>query len=105
MTDKRKQEIWQQLTDRLKQLNQLKRQPNTQQVAALIQDSDLTQAQKDAYYAGKGLPKNFVKTYTPQQWNQTQVLGANDQRLFNQSQATQLGLSDMALTGLDKVNG
>ena len=65
--------------------------------------SSLTQAQKDAYYAGKGLPKNFVKSYTPQQWSQTQTLGANDQRLFNQSQATQLGLSDMALTGLDKV--
>jgi hypothetical protein len=65
--------------------------------------SSLTQAQKDAYYAGKGLPKNFVKTYDPQQWNQTQTLGANDQQLFNQSQATQLGLSGMALTGLDKV--
>jgi hypothetical protein len=65
--------------------------------------SSLTQAQKDAYYAGKGLPKNFVKTYDPQQWNQTQTLGANDQQLFNQSQATQLGLSNMALTGLDKV--
>jgi hypothetical protein len=65
--------------------------------------TSLTQAQKDAYYAGKGLPKNFVKTYDPQQWNQTQTLGANDQQLFNQSQATQLGLSGMALTGLDKV--
>lgn len=65
--------------------------------------TSLTQAQKDAYYAGKGLPKNFVKTYGPQQWNQTQTLGANDQQLFNQSQATQLGLSGMALTGLDKV--
>jgi len=65
--------------------------------------TSLTQAQKDAYYAGKGLPKNFVKTYDPQQWNQTQTLGANDQQLFNQSQATQLGLSNMALTGLDKV--
>jgi hypothetical protein len=65
--------------------------------------TSLTQAQKDAYNAGQGLPKNFVKTYTPQQWNQEQILGANDQRLFNQSQATQLGLSDMALTGLDKV--
>jgi hypothetical protein len=65
--------------------------------------TSLTQAQKDAYNAGQGLPKKFVKTYTPQQWNQEQILGANDQRLFNQSQATQLGLSDMALTGLDKV--
>lgn len=65
--------------------------------------SSLTQKQKDAYYAGQGLPKNFVKTYDPQQWNQTQTLGANDQQLFNQSQATQLGLSGMALTGLDKV--
>jgi hypothetical protein len=65
--------------------------------------TSLTQAQKDAYYAGKGLPKDFVKTYDPQQWNQTQTLGANDQQLFNQSQATQLGLSNMALTGLDKV--
>lgn len=65
--------------------------------------TSLTQAQKDAYYAGKGLPKNFVKTYDPQQWSQTQTLGANDQQLFNQSQATQLGLSGMALTGLDKV--
>ncbi len=65
--------------------------------------SSLTQKQKDAYYAGQGLPKNFVKTYDPQQWNETQTLGANDQQLFNQSQATQLGLSRMALTGLDKV--
>jgi hypothetical protein len=65
--------------------------------------SSLTQKQKDAYYAGQGLPKNFVKTYDPQQWNETQTLGANDQQLFNQSQATQLGLSNMALTGLDKV--
>lgn len=65
--------------------------------------SSLTQKQKDAYFAGQGLPKNFVKTYDPQQWNQTQTLGANDQQLFNQSQATQLGLSGMALTGLDKV--
>ena len=65
--------------------------------------SSLTQKQKDAYYAGQRLPKNFVKTYDPQQWNQTQTLGANDQQLFNQSQATQLGLSGMALTGLDKV--
>jgi hypothetical protein len=65
--------------------------------------TSLTQTQKDAYYAGKGLPKNFVKTYDPQQWSQTQTLGANDQQLFNQSQATQLGLSGMALTGLDKV--
>jgi hypothetical protein len=65
--------------------------------------SSLTQKQKDTYYAGKGLPKDFVKTYDPQQWSQTQTLGANDQQLFNQSQATQLGLSKMALTGLDKV--
>ena len=65
--------------------------------------STLTQKQKDAYYAGQGLPKDFVKTYDPQQWNQTQTLGANDQQLFNQSQATQLGLSGMALTGLDAV--
>lgn len=65
--------------------------------------TSLTQAQKDAYYAGKGLPKDFVKAYTPQQWTQQQTLGANDQQLFNQSQATQLGLSNMALTGLDKV--
>ena len=65
--------------------------------------TSLTQAQKDAYFAGKGLPKDFVKTYDPQQWSQTQTLGANDQQLFNQSQATQLGLSGMALTGLDKV--
>jgi hypothetical protein len=65
--------------------------------------SSLTQAQRDAYNAGKGLPKNFVKTYDPQQWSETQTLGANDQQLFNQSQATQLGLSKMALTGLDKV--
>jgi hypothetical protein len=65
--------------------------------------TSLTQTQKNAYYAGQGLPKNFVKTYDPQQWSQTQTLGANDQQLFNQSQATQLGLSGMALTGLDAV--
>ena len=65
--------------------------------------SSLTQKQKDAYYAGQGLPKDFVKTYTPQQWSQTQTLGANDQQLFNESQAAQLGLSGIALQGLDQV--
>lgn len=65
--------------------------------------STLTPAQKQTYAATGELPKGFNTTYLPQQWNQTQTLGANDQQLFNQSQATQLGLSDMALTGLDKV--
>jgi len=65
--------------------------------------STLTPAQKQTYAATGALPKGFNTTYLPQQWNQTQTLGANDQQLFNQSQATQLGLSGMALTGLDKV--
>ena len=37
MTDKRKEEIWQQLRERVKQLNQRKRQPHPQQVAAMKQ--------------------------------------------------------------------
>jgi len=65
--------------------------------------SSLTQAQRDAYNAGKGLPKNFVKTYTPQQWTQESVLGGNDRTLYDQSQAAQLGLSSIALQGLDAV--
>jgi len=65
--------------------------------------SSLTQAQRDAYNAGKGLPKNFVKAYTPQQWTQESVLGGNDRTLYDQSQAAQLGLSGIALQGLDAV--
>ena len=65
--------------------------------------STLTPAQKQTYAATGALPKGFNTTYLPQQWNQTQTLGANDQQLFNQSQATQLGLSGMALKGLDAV--
>lgn len=65
--------------------------------------STLTPEQKATYNATGKLPDKFNVTYLPQQWNQTQTLGANDQQLFNQSQATQLGLSNMALTGLDKV--
>lgn len=65
--------------------------------------STLTPEQKATYNATGKLPDKFNVTYLPQQWNQTQTLGANDQQLFNQSQATQLGLSNMALAGLDKV--
>jgi hypothetical protein len=42
-------------------------------------------------------------TTDPQQWTQRTVLGANDQQLFNQSQATQLELSKMGLSGLEAV--
>ena len=66
--------------------------------------STLTQMQKDAYNAGKGLPKGFNVTYLPQQWTQNQTLGGNDQTLYNQSQATQLGLSGMAVDALGRVN-
>jgi hypothetical protein len=65
--------------------------------------SSLTQKQRDAYNAGKGLPKDFVKTYDPQQWTQESVLGGNDRTLYDQSQAAQLGLSGIALKGLDAV--
>ena len=65
--------------------------------------SSLTQAQRDTYNAGGGLPKDFVKTYTPQQWTQQSTLGGNDRTLYDQSQAAQLGLSEIALKGLDAV--
>ena len=42
-------------------------------------------------------------TTDPQQWTQRTVLGANDQQLFNQSQATQMELSKMGLSGLEAV--
>ncbi len=63
----------------------------------------LTDKQKADYYAGKGLPKNFNMTYDPLAWSQAQKLGINDQRLFNESQAAQLQLSGLGLTGLDAV--
>ena len=65
--------------------------------------SSLTQKQRDTYNAGGGLPKDFVKTYTPQQWTQQSTLGGNDRTLYDQSQAAQLGLSEIALKGLDAV--
>jgi hypothetical protein len=65
--------------------------------------SSLTQKQRDAYNAGKGLPKDFVKAYTPQQWTQESVLGGNDRTLYDQSQAAQLGLSGISLKGLEAV--
>jgi hypothetical protein len=65
--------------------------------------TSLTQKQRDAYNAGKGLPKDFVKTYDPQQWTQQSTLGGNDRTLYDQSQAAQLGLSGIALKGLDAV--
>lgn len=65
--------------------------------------SSLTQKQRDAYFAGQGLPKDFVKAYTPQQWTQESVLGGNDRTLYDQSQAAQLGLSDISLKGLEAV--
>ena len=67
--------------------------------------STLTPAQKATYASTGVLPKSFNVTYLPQQWTQSQVLGGNDQALYNQSLAAQLGLSEMALTGLDKVRG
>lgn len=63
----------------------------------------LTDKQKADYYAGKGLPKNFNMTYDPLSWSQNQNLGVNDQQLFNESQAAQLQLSGLGLTGLDAV--
>ena len=63
----------------------------------------LTDQQKADYYAGKGLPKNFNMTYDPLAWSQSQKLGVNDQQLFNESQAAQLQLSGLGLTGLDAV--
>ena len=63
----------------------------------------LTDQQKADYYAGKGLPKNFNMTYDPLAWSQSQKLGINDQQLFNESQAAQLQLSGLGLTGLDAV--
>ena len=65
--------------------------------------SSLTQKQLDAYNAGLGLPKDFVKTYNPEQWTQQSVLGGNDRTLYDQSQAAQLGLSEISLKGLDAV--
>lgn len=65
--------------------------------------SSLTQKQRGTYNAGGGLPKNFVKTYIPQQWTQQSTLGGNDRTLYDQSQAAQLGLSEIALKGLDAV--
>ena len=65
--------------------------------------SSLTQKQRDTYKAGGGLPKDFVKTYDPQQWTQQSTLGGNDRTLYDQSQAAQLGLSGIALKGLDAV--
>jgi hypothetical protein len=65
--------------------------------------TSLTQKQRDAYNAGKGLPKDFVKTYDPQQWTQQSTLGGNDRTLYDQSQAAQLGLSGIALKGLEAV--
>lgn len=63
----------------------------------------LTDKQKADYYAGKGLPAKFNMTYDPLSWTQSQKLGVNDQQLFNESQAAQLQLSGLGLTGLDAV--
>ena len=65
--------------------------------------SKLTPKQKATYTTTGSLPSKFDVTYLPQQWTQQQTLGANDQQLFNQSQATQLGMSGLALKGLDAV--
>ena len=46
MTDKRKQEIWKQLIERLKKQNELKRTPNSLQVAEMKQQ--LAQADVEA---------------------------------------------------------
>jgi hypothetical protein len=65
--------------------------------------TSLTQAQRDAYNAGQGLPKDFVKSYDPKQWTQESTLGGNDRTLYDQSQAAQLGLSEISLKGLEAV--
>jgi len=66
--------------------------------------STLTPAQKATYAATGALPKGFNVTYLPQQWSQNQTLGGNDQTLYNQSQATQLGLSKMGVDALGRVD-
>ncbi len=66
--------------------------------------STLTPKQKATYASTGALPKGFNVTYSPQQWSQNQVLGGIDQKLYNQSQATQLGLSEMAVDALGRVN-
>lgn len=63
----------------------------------------LTAQQKADYYAGKGLPKKFSPATEAQQWTQQQVLGGNDRTLFDESQASQLQLSALGLTGLNAV--
>jgi hypothetical protein len=63
----------------------------------------MTAEQKATYLATGVMPKKFDVTYLPQQYTQTQILGANDRTLYDQSQAAQLGLSDMALQGLSQV--
>jgi hypothetical protein len=63
----------------------------------------LTAKQKADYYAGKGLPAKFSPATEAQQWTQQQVLGGNDRTLFDESQATQLQLSALGLTGLNAV--
>lgn len=63
----------------------------------------MTAAQKAAYLAKGVTPGRFDITYLPQQYTQTQTLGVNDRTLFDQSQAAQVGLGDIALQGLDQV--
>ena len=65
--------------------------------------STLTSKQKAEYLASGTLPEKFNVTYLPQQYTQQTVLGGNDRTLYDQSQAAQLGLSEIGLKGLDQV--
>jgi hypothetical protein len=44
-----------------------------------------------------------INTKNPGQWTQKIILGGNDQRLFNESQQVNLGLSDLSLQGVRVV--
>jgi hypothetical protein len=66
--------------------------------------SKLTPAQKATYAATGALPAKFDTTYLPQQWTQQQTLGANDQYIFDKNQAVNMGLTDLASQGVNKVS-
>lgn len=66
--------------------------------------SKLSPAQKATYAATGALPAKFDTTYLPQQWTQQQTLGANDQYIFDKNQAVNMGLTDLASQGVNKVS-
>jgi hypothetical protein len=65
--------------------------------------SKLSPAQKATYAATGKLPAKFDTTYLPQQWTQQQTLGENDQYIFDKNQAVNMGLTDLASKGVNKV--